>query len=659
MERRWFPLFGRVVASSSLLLLVYGVTSENVQLKYDENSRQVSFYSATPDDAWLYGHVFETYAGCQGQDIDTAATNCIPEVFSTTLNTNAYKTDCMNVNLSPSKPGIHAGVCLDVGLGLWYGGSELQYQRWPYRDLTLPWQPYVSNDIVPLNMSVGNVLERYWLSSKGVGIFIPETSPVYFKHLRKNNDTNISDELCFLGANDLNIRGFVNKPVTLDILVCKTENILLTHKLMTSEFFPRPVGQPDARMFKSPIWSTWAKFKVDIDQEKVLTYAEEIIEHGFSNSQIEIDDMFSTHYGEFDFSPAKFPKPEHMVATLKRKGFRVTVWVTPFANTDSPSFAEGMVGGYWLTDADGQAPALVKWWQGIGGTLDVENEEAVDWFVSRLEQMKRKYGVDSFKFDAGEVTYVPAFQRHMWAWPDPTRYTTKYVQAVARLGHMIEVRCGYRSQSFPVFVRMGDKESRWGWDNGLRSLVPTVLTMGILGYPYILPDMIGGNGYDYDAADGTNPFTTTELPDRELYIRWLEVTAYLPAMQFSFVPWQYDAEVVRIARKYVQIHEDVVTPIVLREAKEAQETGYPIIRPLWWLAPDDLDALECEDEFVVGDLLLVAPVVECGARTRNVYLPPGVWEDEGSGETVQGGLWLREYSVPLDHVPTFRLIKHV
>jgi len=57
-----------------------------------------------------------------------------------------------------------------------------------------------------------------------------------------------------------------------------------------------------------------------------------------------------------------------------------------------------------------------------------------------------------------------------------------------------KVRCGYRSQRFPVFVRMGDKESRWGTDNGLRSLIPTALTMGLLGYPFILPDMIGGNG---------------------------------------------------------------------------------------------------------------------------------------------------------------------
>jgi hypothetical protein len=55
---------------------------------------------------------------------------------------------------------------------------------------------------------------------------------------------------------------------------------------------------------------------------------------------------------------------------------------------------------------------------------------------------------------------------------------------------MIEVRCGYKSQKYPIFVRMADKESRWGYDNGLRTIIPTTLTFGILGYPFILPDMI-------------------------------------------------------------------------------------------------------------------------------------------------------------------------
>lgn len=69
---------------------------------------------------------------------------------------------------------------------------------------------------------------------------------------------------------------------------------------------------------------------------------------------------------------------------------------------------------------------------------------------------------------------------------------------------------------------MGDKESRWGYDNGLKTIIPTALTFSILGYPFILPDMIGGNGYTYGENDDIE-LTETVLPDRELYIRWLQV----------------------------------------------------------------------------------------------------------------------------------------
>ena len=62
------------------------------------------------------------------------------------------------------------------------------------------------------------------------------------------------------------------------------------------------------------------------------------------------------------------------------------------------------------------------------------------------------------------------------------------------------------------------------------------------------------------------------------YYTWLyQVTAFLPAMQFSFVPWQYDEEVVEIAREYVRIHEEIVTPIVLQAAEEVSVTGKPYL----------------------------------------------------------------------------------
>ena len=82
-------------------------------------------------------------------------------------------------------------------------------------------------------------------------------------------------------------------------------------------------------------------------------------------------------------------------------------------------------------------------------------------------------------------------------------------------------------------------------------------------------------------------------------------------------------------------------------------TGSPINRPLWWVAPLDPDALTIDDEFLVGNDLLVAPVVEEGARQRDIYLPIGTWHDELRDQVLEGGQWYTEYQAELEELPHF------
>lgn len=94
----------------------------------------------------------------------------------------------------------------------------------------------------------------------------------------------------------------------------------------------------------------------------------------------------------------------------------------------------------------------------------------------------------------------------------------------------------FRTQDLPIFVRMFDRDSIWGLNNGLSTIITTSIQMSLNGYNYVLPDMIGGNGFNlnHEAAD---------FPTKELFIRWVQANTFLPAMQFSFVPWQFDNEV--------------------------------------------------------------------------------------------------------------------
>lgn len=120
----------------------------------------------------------------------------------------------------------------------------------------------------------------------------------------------------------------------------------------------------------------------------------------------------------------------------------------------------------------------------------------------------------------------------------PGIFTKDYVTTLAKnFDDNIEVRVGWRSQELPIFVRMIDKDSTWTWNNGLPTLITTLLQMNLNGYVHVLPDMIGGNGYLNGALNGT------VYPPKELFIRWLQANVFMPSLQYSFVPWDFDNEV--------------------------------------------------------------------------------------------------------------------
>ena len=188
---------------------------------------------------------------------------------------------------------------------------------------------------------------------------------------------------------------------------------------------------------------------------------------------------------------------------------------------------------------------------------------------------------------------------------------------------------------------MGDRFSEWGNDNGLASLIPTLLTSGVLGYPFCLPDMIGGNAY------------FGRSPSAELLVRWAQASALMPALQFSIAPWDLSAEADVLVRATLAQRDEHVNAIV-RLADEAATALEPICRPMWWLAPTDAQTFRIADQFAVGDRLIVAPVLERGARSRDVYLTEGRWVSSRAPATTHvGPVWLRGYPAPLDSLPTF------
>ncbi|NBE57076.1 glycoside hydrolase family 31 protein, partial [Streptomyces boluensis] len=175
---------------------------------------------------------------------------------------------------------------------------------------------------------------------------------------------------------------------------------------------------------------------------------------------------------------------------------------------------------------------------------------------------------------------------------------------------------------------------------GLRASLSLVLGLGLCGVPYSGPDVGGFGG----------------SPSPELYLRRLQLGALLPLFRTQAAlragrgePWEFGPDVLGHARVVLDERQRL-RPYWVTLAQLAHRTGAPYVRPLWWSAPEERALRDCEDAFLLGDSLLVAPVLEPGVTRRAVRLPRGRWYDTATGRAYEGpGQVLVD--APLSRVP--------
>jgi alpha-glucosidase len=375
-------------------------------------------------------------------------------------------------------------------------------------------------------------------------------------------------------------------------------------------YFPPSGKMPDAMMFEAPQYNTWIELMYDQNQAGILKYAESIKENGFPPGVLMIDDNWQQNYGQWDFKPDKFPDATAMIRRLHEQGFKVMVWICPFVNTNSEPFPQLAGRRLLLKDPSG-GPALVEWWNGRSALLDLTNPQAIAWFCGQLDRLRSDYQIDGFKFDGGDSSF---YKGVVACKPVSPNTQSELYGRIGLQYPLNEYRAMWKMGGQPLVERLRDKAHSWA---DLRKLVPNVILEGLMGYPFSCPDMIGGGEY--------KSFQQGATIDQELVVRSAQCHALMPMMQFSVAPWrvldQAHLDAVLKAIRIRQAHSSYI----LRTARQSASTGEPIVRSMEYAFPHQ-GYERINDQFLLGDRILVAPVLEQGATNRDVILPAGAWK---------------------------------
>jgi alpha-glucosidase (family GH31 glycosyl hydrolase) len=419
---------------------------------------------------------------------------------------------------------------------------------------------------------------------------------------------------------------------------------------VSRRFFP-PAGKiPDPLLFTRPQFNTWIELTYQQNQKDILAYAQGIVEHGFPPGVLMIDEGWAETYGAWDFARARFDDPPAMIRKLHEAGFKVMLWVCPYITPDGIVYTNLHLGQtekgntVWILNRDRPSlPAIMHWWDGFSAVVDLTNPQGRQWLKGQLDRLRSVYGVDGFKFDGGDAEHYSAGAMLVPAKSFQEASPNRHCELFAQVGldyPLNEYRACWKMGGQPLAQRLRDKNHTW---EDLRKLVPGILNQGLMGYAFTCPDLIGGGEY--------LSFRNLDQVDQELVVRAAECHALMPMMQFSVAPWRVlSQENLEICRTMAQLHARLGEEI-LALARDTAQTGEPIVRALEYEYPHQ-GYVDVNDQFLLGQSILVAPVLAKGATSRLVRFPPGTWKGD-DGVLVKGPATVN-VAAPLSRLPWYR-----
>ena len=408
-------------------------------------------------------------------------------------------------------------------------------------------------------------------------------------------------------------------------------------------------------------------------QEELLEVAREHKRRGLPMDAIVVDFFHWTRQGEFKFEPRDWPDPDGMVKELKELGIETVVSVWPTVDERSENYGEMSEKGYLVRNDRGCANHST--WMGDTTYYDTTHPGAREFVWNKCKENYYKKGIRIFWLDEAEPEWAYEFDNYRYyAGPAlqctniyPLMYAKGFYDGLKAEGEkeiMSLVRCAWAgSQKYGVLTWSGDISSTF---RAMREQLQAGLNMGMAGIPWWTSD-IGG----FIGGDISNP------DFRELLVRWFAWGAFCPVFRMhgerspwfereqEFINgvrqltsgqanevWSFGEDNYEILKKYLLIRENL-RPYIRQCMEAASRTGEPVMRPLFFDFPEDKKAWEIEDAYMFGKDILVAPVMETGVDTREVYLPTGAeWTEISTGQKWTGGQAITA-NAPIDVIPVF------
>ena len=341
----------------------------------------------------------------------------------------------------------------------------------------------------------------------------------------------------------------------------------------------------------------------------------------------------------FEWNKQLFPDPEGMIRKLHEMSFRLSLWINPYVPRGSNAFEHLLENGLFVTDGNGVPIAEFDSITHDFGTVDFTNPAAREWYADQVRKLCDQ-GVDVLKTDYGEG--APSTGRYFGLDSReahnalPTLYNETVFNTVREKkgeGIVWGRSGGTGIHRFPV---------QWGGDPSCTERDMLAALRGALSY-----SLSGGAFMSFDIGGFAGK------PSPELYARWSQMGLLFSHSRAHGTtprePWNFGRRAEAIFTGYDILRYSLIPYLYWQSVKSVAE-GKPLIRALVFEFPDDVFARNIQDEYMLGETLLVAPLARGVERT--VYLPEGKWWDFWTGRKLQGPS-LIEYTAPLEVIPVF------